>query len=105
MPACNDGISSSRSNLFARRQEANNPPDSYSFVCFSVFLVVSDDMVWCKRNLAGSDIFMVGGNSPQVLFFSSSLHRTVMDELTDGGARDAIAAKNLFQLDSNFAFD
>merc|ERR1712032_885443 len=32
----------------------------------SVFLVVSDDMVWCKRNLAASDTFMVGGNSPQV---------------------------------------
>lgn len=32
----------------------------------TVFLVVSDDMVWCKRNLAASDTFMVGGNSPQV---------------------------------------
>ena len=49
-------------------QEANNPSDSNSFVCFSVFLVVSDDMGWCKRNLAASDTFMVGGNSPQVLF-------------------------------------
>ena len=34
--------------------------------CFSVFLVVSDDMLWCKMNLAAPDTFMVGGTSPQV---------------------------------------
>ena len=38
----------------------------------SVFLVVSDDMGWCKRNLAANDTFMVGGNSPQVLFEKSA---------------------------------
>ena len=50
------------------------------FVCFSVFLVVSDDMVWCKRNLAASDTLMVGGNSPQVpLFVTKRLNRSAME--------------------------
>ena len=60
-------------------------------------------MVWCKRNLAASDTFMVGGNSPQVLFVSLLLKLpspNAMDGLTVVGA---IASNNLSQRGSNFA--